>query len=131
MTEDQILYQISLNEELSFAWLQWWGTLSLGVFAVAHFARRRLNLVFVVAILAAYWAFTMLAYSSMGQYRGSSDAYFRDLQSLESTAEGTKVLLAAWNNSSPGMVFAFLFIAVFVGANTYLIYSYISRRKSR
>ena len=60
MTEAEIVFQYSEYVNRVWSLLQWWGSVSLGLIALAHLASDRLNSILLFAILSLYTSYSIL-----------------------------------------------------------------------
>jgi len=132
MSEAEITFQIS--EILNRIWVmqQWWASISIGVLVMAHLASSRLNLLLIFISLILYTSYTLYMAQMSSQNVKDMHALASDMQALiDSVAvQSSNALRQVQTVNTDVKLYLITFGGTYLCVVIYLIYSYISARKS-
>jgi hypothetical protein len=128
MTEPVVLELLAISRDTVWMLTQWWASISLGLIAVARFARAQLNGPVLALIIAVYVLFTVGAYVEHLRLIGSILSGYEVLETIRDqsglSAMGEYVLTESWWGFIPGITFNLAWYVTFIGTVSFLIYSW-------
>ena len=111
--------------------IQWWGSVSFGLIAVAHFAVEKLNFYLLMLLIMLYGLFSgwvVLEYFFNVQILWG---FHQDLVELGPLAHhGSRALIESMTVLKGVILQDVAVVLTFCGCNAYLIYSYLTRRSA-
>ena len=133
MSEAEIVYQLSEAYNRMWGMLQWWTSISFGVFITAHLAVKKLNGFLVTILLLLYSAFSFHQLELLLIIADVAIGFTNDLQAISNSgitlAKGSSAYLEQGNSK---FLLIITLAGTYLGAISYLIYGYIkSKRESR
>ena len=137
MSEYELLDLAKQAENAVTALLQWWGGVSFGVVALAHFASKKLNTPLVVLVVTLYISFSAMSFTRIQANLSEYSGFLRDLAVLQengvslspSTVERMQSIgPVPWYNT---LTFGVVLIGTFLGSICYLVYANYRERISR
>jgi hypothetical protein len=136
MSEFELLELVDLSLSRAWSHMQWWGGVSFGLIAVAHFAGKKLNLLYVAFLSVLYIAFSFYAYANLSLAVGLTGVYITTLESLVDTGELSEAGTAAlrvYEDTGP-RVAGWIQIAVFglfIASLAFLFLTFWNLRKPK
>ena len=133
MSEADILVQISLGLDAWSTAFQWWSGVSFGVIAVAYFAKKELNLPFVILIALVYISFSINQFSFILQQLGTIGGAVAELEALQAAGNLSAIGVARVADAPllnlHWFTYPVMFFWLFFGSLFYLAYVYIKAVK--
>ena len=132
MNEFELIELVNSRSEMMWGLIEFWVSVSFAAIVAVHYSSNRINgaLATIVAIL--YTAFSLMVFTSMGAHSDNQSAAYELLEALETkeslTALGEQALEYS-RNVRAQRIYAFTFLAIYLGTIGYVVYSYFSRRK--
>jgi len=128
MSEYEILDLINATEYQRLNLLQWWGGITFGLIALAHFASERLNLILVILVLTLYVSFCVFMYSLFAGNQQEGLDFVRQLELMQAAGIDLSIVSRARIVAEPGVLQAVGYqVAIggaFIGSIAYLVYAY-------
>ena len=132
MSEYEILDLINATENQRLNLLQWWGAITFGLIALAHFASEKLNLILVVLVLTLYVSFSVFMFTLFAGNQQEGLQFVAQLKVMQDAGISLSPVSQANIADQPSLVQAIGYqLAVggaFAGSNAYLAYAYWKSR---
>ena len=127
-----------INNQFGYAWslIQWWGSVSFGLIAMSHVARKQLNFYIVIVVPALYSAYTIYSFLGIWLMIRKSVGYqlvLIELADSGNLSTGGLMTLGAHQRigSLVGPLMLIFIAGTFISTVLYLIYSYRKELRSR
>ena len=134
MQESDLFELFQLAMDSMWSHLQWWTGMSVGLLAVANFARERLNLIQVLGISVLYVAFSWYTQINVSMQLGLSSGFSVELARLQESGNlspgGSEALISTIETTQMLPVpLTISILGLFLGALAYLWGVYLKERR--